>query len=200
MTTKPTKEDIKSIFVGLRPLARTSNDKSTKEISRHHEINISTSGLISVLGGKWTTYRRIGEDLINSAEIVGGLKRVKSKTKKLKIHGYNLKTDFNDPLYIYGSDKNKVLKITTNPKNNNSLSKKIFITKNQIIWAIRNEMAIKLEDVLARRTRCLFLNVLETEKLVDKVLNIMADELKKDISWIKEQKLSFLSLAKKYKL
>ena len=200
MTTKPTKEDIKSIFVGLRPLARTSNNKSTKEISRHHEINISTSGLISVLGGKWTTYRRIGEDLINSAEIVGGLKRVKCKTKKLKIHGYNLKTDFNDPLYIYGSDKNKVLKITTNPKNNNSLSKKIFITKNQIIWAIRNEMAIKLEDVLARRTRCLFLNVLETEKLVDKVLNIMADELKKDISWIKEQKLSFLSLAKKYKL
>ena len=200
MTKKPTKNDIKSIFVGLRPLAKTSNEKSTKEISRHHKINISTSGLISVLGGKWTTYRKIGEDLINSAEIVGGLKKIKSKTKKLKIHGYRIKTDFNDPLHIYGSDKYKVLKITKNQKNNDSLSKKIYITKNQILWAIRNEMAINLEDVLARRTRCLFLNVFETENLVDKVLKIMADELKKNNSWIKKQKQAFLSLAKKYKL
>ena len=200
MTTKPEKEDIKSIFVGLRPLARTIDNKSTKEISRHHKINISKSGLISVLGGKWTTYRKIGEDVINSAEIVGGLKNYVSKTKKIKIHGYEINTDFNDPLHVYGTDKNKILNLTEKPKNNISLSTKLFITKNQILWAIRNEMAITLEDILARRTRCLFLDVFETEKLIDKVLSIMADEMLKDDVWKQQQKLSFLSLSKKYKL
>ncbi|MBL29867.1 MAG: FAD-dependent oxidoreductase [Flavobacteriaceae bacterium] len=200
MTTKPKKKDIKSIFVGLRPLARIDNSQTTKEISRHHKINISTSGLISILGGKWTTYRKIGEDATNSAEIVGGLKRIPSKTKKIKIHGYKLNPNFDDPLYIYGSDKNKILNISSNRDSNRSLSKELFITKNQILWAIRYEMAITLEDILARRTRCLFLNVVETEKLVDEVLSIMAKELKKDGSWMEQQKLSFLSLSKKYKL
>ena len=200
MTIKPKKEDIKSIFVGLRPLAVTTDNKSTKEISRHHKINISKSGLISVLGGKWTTYRKIGEDVINSAEIVGGLKNSVSKTKKIKIHGYEINPNFNDPLHVYGTDKNKILKLTEKPKNNISLSKKLFITKNQILWAIRYEMAITLEDILARRTRCLFLDVFETEILIDKVLSIMANELLKDDIWKQQQKLSFLSLIKKYKL
>jgi len=200
MTSKPKKEDIKSIFVGLRPLARSIDNKSTKEISRHHKINISKSGLISVLGGKWTTYRKIGEDAINSAEIVGGLNNSVSKTKKIKIHGYEINPDFDDPLHVYGTDKNNILKLTEKRKNNTSLSPKLFITKNQILWAIRYEMAITLEDILARRTRCLFLDVFETEKLVDKVLSIMADELLKDDVWKQQQKLSFLSLTKKYKL
>tara|TARA_B100001057_G_C22857193_1_gene953118 strand:- start:801 stop:2351 length:1551 start_codon:yes stop_codon:yes gene_type:complete len=200
MTSKPKKEDIKSIFVGLRPLARSIDNKSTKEISRHHKINISKSGLISVLGGKWTTYRKIGEDAINSAEIVGGLNNSVSKTKKIKIHGYEINPDFDDPLHVYGIDKNNILKLTEKRKNNTSLSPKLFITKNQILWAIRYEMAITLEDILARRTRCLFLDVFETEKLVDKVLSIMADELLKDDVWKQQQKLSFLSLTKKYKL
>ena len=66
MTKKPKKEDIKSVFVGLRPLAISNNEKeSTKEISRHHKIKVSTSGLISILGGKWTTYRKIGQDAID---------------------------------------------------------------------------------------------------------------------------------------
>ena len=85
-------------------------------------------------------------------------------------------------------------------RSNISLSKKLFITKNQILWAIRYEMAITLEDILARRTRCLFLDVFETEILIDKVLSIMANELLKDDIWKQQQKLSFLSLIKKYKL
>ena len=81
MTSKPHKKDIKSVYVGLRPLAISKNkNESTKEISRHHKIKISTTGLISVLGGKWTTYRKIGEDAIKSAIILGGLKA--SKTLK----------------------------------------------------------------------------------------------------------------------
>lgn len=201
MASKPLKKDIKSIFVGLRPLA-VSNDKneSTKEISRHHKIKISTSGLISILGGKWTTYRKIGEDAINSAILVGGLSSSKSITENLKIHGYNKNPNFKDPLHVYGTDLKKIIKLTRDPDGNKSLSKKLNITKHQVLWAIQKEMALTLEDILARRTRCLFLDVFETEKLIDQVLEIMAEALSKNESWKSEQKLSFLSLTKKYKI
>ena len=201
MKSKPKKKDIKSVFVGLRPLAVT-NDKSesTKEISRHHKIKISASGLISILGGKWTTYRKIGEDAIDSAIAVGGLSFSESITENLKIHGYNPNPDFNDPLHVYGSDIKKILRISSDHKANESLSKKINITKNQILWGIKNEMALSLEDILARRTRCLFLDVFETEKLIDDVLDIMADVLNKNQKWKTQEKLSFLSLIKKYKI
>ena len=201
MTKKPKKEDIKSVFVGLRPLAISNNEKeSTKEISRHHKIKVSTSGLISILGGKWTTYRKIGQDAIDSAFIVGGLKNAKSITENLTIHGFNLNSNFKDPLHQYGTDIDKLKTLTKDPNGNISLSKKFYITKHQILWAIKEEMAINLEDVLARRTRCLFIDVFETEKLIDKVLKIMAEALNKKKDWKRKQKLSFLSLIKNYKI
>ena len=201
MVSKPLKKDIKSVFVGLRPLA-VSDDKneSTKEISRHHKIKISTSGLISILGGKWTTYRKIGEDAISSAMLVGGLAYSKTITENLPIHGYNKNPDFDDPLHVYGADIKEIIKITSDPSGNKSLSKKLNITKHQILWAIQKEMALTLEDVLARRTRCLFLDVFETEKLIDDVLEIMAKALNKNQNWKRDQKLSFLTLTKKYKI
>ena len=201
MTSKPKKSDIKSVFVGLRPLAISKNkNESTKEISRHHKIKISTSGLISILGGKWTTYRKIGEDAINSAIIVGGLNSSKTLTEQLPIHGYDPNPDFEDPLHVYGTDKNKILRLTDDPEGNKSLSKKLKITKHQILWGIQKEMALTLEDILARRTRCLFLDVFETEKIIDNVLEIMAEALNKNKRWKSEQKLSFLSLIKNYKI
>ena len=201
MTSKPHKKDIKSVYVGLRPLAISKNkNESTKEISRHHKIKISTTGLISVLGGKWTTYRKIGEDAIKSAIILGGLKASKTLTKNLAIHGYNKNPDFDDPLHVYGSDSNKVKSLTNDPNGNKSLSKKLHITKHQVLWAIHKEMALTLEDILARRTRCVFLDVFETENLIDKVLKIMGEALNKDQNWKNEQKLSFLHLTKNYKI
>ena len=91
MTIKPSKKDIKSVFTGLRPLAATSNKKSTKEVSRSHKINISTTGLISILGGKWTTYRKIAEDAVDASISLGGLRKRNCKTKNLRIHGFRKK-------------------------------------------------------------------------------------------------------------
>ena len=104
--------------------------------------------------------------------------------------------------YINGDAREikKILRISSDHKANESLSKKINITKNQILWGIKNEMALSLEDILARRTRCLFLDVFETEKLIDDVLDIMADVLNKNQKWKTQEKLSFLSLTKKYKI
>ena len=190
MTKKPKRKDVKSVFAGLRPLAANQeSDSETKEISRHHKINVSTSGLISILGGKWTTYRKMAEDAINTASVVAGLKEVKCFTHKLKLLGFKENIDFNHPLHAYGSDADEISNIGTE-KDNDSLSDKFYISRNLIIWSIKKEMAIHLDDVLARRTRCLFLDAQETKKIAPTVAKIMAEILNKNKSWIKNE-LSF---------
>ena len=200
MTKKPTRKDVKSVFAGLRPLAASSDNKeSTKEVSRHHKITVSTSGLVSVLGGKWTTYRKIAEDAVNTIQLVGGLSERKCETDTLPIFGFDYNSDWSNPLHCYGTEIQKL--INSNPKTaKQSLSSKVHITENQIRWAVREEMAIHLEDVLARRTRCLFLDVYETEKIAPKVASIMADELNADASWIKKELNLFSSLLKNYQI
>ena len=200
MTKKPTRKDVKSVFAGLRPLAASEKNKeSTKEISRHHKIIVSTSGLISVLGGKWTTYRKIAEDTVNTLQAVGGLPERQCNTKTLPIFGYETHSDWNDPMHYYGTESKKIIAINAK-KALVSLSEKFFITENQIIWAIQEEMAINLEDVLARRTRCLFLDAFETEKIAPKVASIIAKKLGHDNAWIKNELKQFNNLIKKYQL
>ena len=201
MIKKPNKKDIKSVFVGLRPLANNKDkNQPTKEVSRHHKIIVSTSGLVTILGGKWTTYRKIAEDAINTSIPVGGLKYYKCISENIRIHGYQEKVDWKNPMHIYGSESKEIMNITNDPRGNISLSKSFHITKNQIIWSIRNEMALTLEDVLARRTRCLFLDSRETEKIIEPVIDIMCEELQKNNNWKIQQKNTFLSLIKNYRI
>ena len=199
MTRKPTRKDVKSVFAGLRPLAASQNNtKITKEVSRHHKIIVSTSGLVSILGGKWTTYRKIAEDAINTALAVGGLPERKCNTQLLPIYGYDYNSDWSDPMHVYGTEADKIRAL--NPKGNKSISRKLFITENQIVWAVQEEMAVCLEDVLARRTRCLFLNTRETLKIAPTVAKIMANTLGKDEQWVADQIVQFESLSKNYQI
>ena len=200
MTKKPHRKDVKSVFAGLRPLAATEGNKeSTKEVSRHHKIIVSTSGLVSVLGGKWTTYRKIAEDTVNTVQMVGGFPDRKCNTENLPIFGNDFHSDFSDPYHIYGTETQKIKAL--NPKSAyQSLSDQIFISENQVILAVEEEMAITLEDVLARRTRCLFLDAYETEKIAPQVLEIMRKRLKKDNDWAKEEMKKFNVILKKYQL
>ena len=198
MTKKPKRKDVKSVFAGLRPLAaQQGNSNQTKEVSRHHKVNVSTSGLISVLGGKWTTYRKMGEDAINTSALVGGLKEQKCKTKKLLLHGYDEQADISDPLHVYGSDRKKII-LMGQLEDNESLSEKFYISKNLILWSIEHEMAIHLEDVLARRIRCLFLDAKETFKIAPKVAEIMAEALQKDEDWIVNELKEFNTITQNY--
>ena len=198
MTKKPKLKDVKSVFAGLRPLAaQQGNSNQTKEVSRHHKVNVSTSGLISVLGGKWTTYRKMGEDAINTSALVGGLKEQKCKTKKLLLHGYDEQADISDPLHVYGSDRKKII-LMGQLEDNESLSEKFYISKNLILWSIEHEMAIHLEDVLARRIRCLFLDAKETFKIAPKVAEIMAEALQKDEDWIVNELKEFNTITQNY--
>ncbi|MDB2672436.1 glycerol-3-phosphate dehydrogenase/oxidase [Flavobacteriaceae bacterium] len=197
MTTPPTRDDIKSVFSGLRPLAAPENDGSaTKEISRHHKVIVSTSGLVSILGGKWTTYRKMAEDIINTTQSVGGLPERGCITHNLPVHGYDYNSDWTNPLHVYGVDIDKIIKLDL--EGNTSLSKEVHLTKNQVIWAIREEMAMTVEDVLARRTRVLFLNASESLILAPTVAAIMGKEMGKDSSWIATQIENYTTLTQNY--
>ncbi len=196
MTKKPTRKDVKSIFAGLRPLAASSDKESTKEVSRHHKIKVSTSGLISVLGGKWTTYRKIAEDAVNTATVVGGLPERKCNTVELPINGYDLNADWKDPMHVYGTDIKNIKAL--NSKGNESLSDLFYISKNQIIWAIEKEMALTIEDVLARRTRALFLDAKEALRISPEVATIMQERLGTSAAWKTKQLKEFKQIAKNY--
>jgi len=199
---KPTRKDVKSVFAGLRPLAAPKDDdEKTKEISRKHKIITSVSGLISIIGGKWTTYREMGEDVVDKLAIQGKLPSKKSVTEELHIHGYKEDVDFNNPLYFYGTDAKEIEKlINKNPGLGEWLSEDLGIKKAQIVWAVQNEYARKVEDFLARRTRVLFLDAKESIRIAPKVAEVMAKELKYDNNWVTQQVKDFTKLASGYLL
>ena len=180
----PKRSDVLSVFAGLRPLAAPKkNGNKTKEISRSHKIFESDSGLLTMVGGKWTTFRKMGEDLVNKTEIKNDWTRLPTKTKHLKIHGYKENVDHNNPLYFYGSDEAAILKIASKNGKNNFVSKSLQIIEAQVIWAVEHEMCRTVEDFLARRTRCQILDARESIKMAPTVAKIMATELGKDSSW-----------------
>ncbi|NDB02763.1 MAG: glycerol-3-phosphate dehydrogenase/oxidase [Flavobacteriaceae bacterium] len=198
MHKKPKRSDVKSVFAGLRPLAASAaKDGKTKEISRHHKVHVSTSGLVSVLGGKWTTYRKMAEDTLNAAAMVGGLDTKKCKTKKLKLFGHQKDLSFEDPLHVYGTERETLM--AQGPEDHNaSLSNIFYISVNQILYSIRHEMAITLEDIIARRVRCLFLDAKETLRLLPRIAHIMAQELNRDEHWEAQELEKTEQLVKNY--
>lgn len=198
----PTRKDVLSVFAGLRPLAAPEDGSSkTKEISRSHKLIVTTSGLITITGGKWTTYRRMGEDTINKAIEVGKLPVRPTKTKELSIHGSKADVNRNDHLYIYGSDEAAVLALgDENPAWKEKLHVRLPYLKAEVIWGVRHEMARTVEDILARRVRALFLDARAAIDMAPAVAKLLATELQYDETWEKEQVKTFRKLAQSYLL
>jgi glycerol-3-phosphate dehydrogenase len=197
LTITPTRKDILSAFAGLRPLAASEGEGSTKEISRSHKILVSASGLFSIIGGKWTTYRKMGEDMIDKMEKELNWKHILSATVSLHIHGYTLQSNQKDPLHYYGSDEVFINKII-NETGNEWISEKLQIIKAQVIWAVKEEMARTVEDVLSRRTRALLLDAKESVRIAPLVAKLMAAEMNKDETWIELQIKEFNDVAENY--
>ncbi len=197
-SVKPTRKDVLSVFAGLRPLAipKRSGQK-TKEISRSHMIVVSPSKLFTILGGKWTTYRKMGEDMVNRIEKVCGWNHRKPVTATLPVHGYTNEVNRNDSFYFYGSDA-KFLRQEINGGENYWLSEELSIHSSQVRWAVQHEMARTLEDVLSRRTRALLLDAKESRRIAHAVAAIMAKALNKDDNWQQEQIRSFLDVSQLY--
>ena len=200
MNPAPTRADIQSVFAGQRPLAAPKKEgKSSKEISRGHKIFTSQSGMVTITGGKWTSYRLMAEDTVNRAIKVAGLEPRACVTKKLRIHGYKNGVDLQDHLYIYGSDAEAINDlIISNPEYSKRLSAKYDYTVAEVLWAVRHEMANSVEDVLARRVRLLFIDAREAIAVAPQVAQIMAKELGKSQEWIDNQVDSFVKLASNY--
>ncbi|MDB5206860.1 MAG: FAD-dependent oxidoreductase [Flavisolibacter sp.] len=198
LTQKPTRSDVLSVFAGLRPLAAPKQgEQKTKEISRSHKIIVSTSNLFTILGGKWTTYRKMGEDMVNYIEKHLSWNGTKSATANMQIHGYAANVNWNDPFYFYGSDA-PLLRQSMNGTAGKWISESLKIHKMQVTWAVKNEMARTVEDVLSRRTRALFLDALESIRICPEVARIMADALDKDEAWMEKEIAEFTMLARQY--
>lgn len=201
LTKQPTRADVLSVFAGLRPLAKPEGEgKATKEISRGHKILISISGLITIIGGKWTTYRKMAEDTINKAVMLGGFPERNCITTHMPVHGFRMDIDpYKDPLSVYGIHKEDIIAIGEEEKHLGGLvSEKLGIRKSQVAWAVRKEMARTVEDVLARRTRALFLDARESIRIAPEVAMIMAKELNQDENWIVSQLAQFEKVATNY--
>lgn len=199
LSSNPKRSDVLSVFAGLRPLAAPDKDtNSTKEISRSHKLITEKSNLITITGGKWTTYRKMGEDTINKAISVGRLLKKKCVTEDLKIHGYTVAMS-KDYRAIYGEDSIRIQQLEAeNPDLKTLLIEGEPYTYSEIVWAARHEMARTIEDVLARRMRLLFLDAKEAEKVAVITAEILGDELGKPIEWKQQQVKDFVKLTKQY--
>ena len=184
----PQRSDILSVFAGLRPLVKAS-DADTKSLSREHELVVSDSGLITLTGGKWTTYRRMGEDTIDLAIAEARLTPWASVTATLHLHGWS------EGGGVYGSDQTDV---DAMPGSDIRLHPRMSYTEAEVRWAVRFEQARTVEDVLARRLRALFLDVSASVAMAPRVAEIMAEELGRNQAWGAAQVENFITLARQY--
>jgi glycerol-3-phosphate dehydrogenase len=194
-------DDVLSVWSGLRPLAGKGG-AATSRVSRDHRIERSASGLISVTGGKWTTYRKMGEDAISTAIQTANLSAQPSRTKDLKLHGWREETDseITESDRVYGSDLDEMERLCSpDPTSNERLHPQLPYRRREVIWAARHEQARTTEDVLARRTRSLFLNAGAAIEAAPLVSHLLATELQRDESFRVRDLERFYVTAQRYR-
>ena len=188
----PTRRDVLSTFTGIRPLVKAVGARNTAALSRDHTIHIDESGLLTIAGGKWTTYRNMAEDGVNHAAILGKLPDRECATTRLNIHGFHPQAEKFGSLSFYGSDAPAIQAlIREEPGLAEPLSGDLPYVGAEVVWAVRQEMARTVEDVLSRRTRALFLNARAAIKAAPKVAALMARELNRNAAWRVEQLAAF---------
>ena len=198
---KPSRSDILSVFAGIRPLAKSGEGANTAALSRDHTIHIDKSGLLSIAGGKWTTYRNMAEDAVNHAATLADLPDKPCVTKTLNIHGYHPNAEKFGSLAFYGTDAQEIRElINADATLGETLDAELPYVAAEVIWAARQEMARTVEDVLARRTRALFLNAKAAVRMVPRVAALLAQELGYDKTWQFDQLEKFNQVATGYQV
>ena len=201
LSRPPRREDILSVYVGIRPLVKAAGSDSgkTAAISRDHTIHVDNSGLLTIAGGKWTTYRHMAEDCVDHATTLGKLEERPCVTRNLHVHGYREEIDDLGALGVYGSDAAAIQALAAgDPALAERLDPALPYIAAEVVWAVREEMARTVDDVLSRRTRALFLNARAAQRMIEPVARILARELNKDEAWVREQIACTTALAAKY--
>ena len=197
----PTRADVLSVSVGIRPLVRAEGAASTAALSRDHTIHIDPSGLLTIAGGKWTTYRHMAEDAVNQAAMLARLPEKTCVTRTLNIHGCHPHAEKFGPLSVYGSDALAIQDLMrAHPPLAQRLHPALPYCRAEVVWAARVEMARSVEDVLARRCRALFLNANAAIEMAPEVATLMAAELGHDDAWQRREVEAFAQLASQYRL
>lgn len=191
LSRAPVRTDVRSVFAGLRPLVGADAGKGTGRLSREHLVEVSFGGLITITGGKWTTYRRMAEDAVDAAEDRAGLRKGRCVTAQLRVHGAS-----DDPAAdAYGTERGVVDSL---PGSGRPVGEGLTLTEAEVRHAVRCELARSVEDVLARRHRGLFLDARRARAASPAVARIMTVELGRDESWCREQMKRFRELARAY--
>ncbi len=196
---KPARADILSAFAGIRPLVKSGDGGNTAALSRDHTIHIDQSGLLTIAGGKWTTYRNMAEDCVNQAATLAQLDEKPCVTRDLPIHGHHPKAARFGTLSVYGSDAPAIQRLIEADRSQAApLHPALPYCGAEITWAVREEMARTVEDVLARRTRALFLNARAAIEMAPSAAGLIARELGKDAAWERDQVEAFTRIAMNY--
>jgi len=194
----PTRADVLSVFAGIRPLVRSGDSRITAALSRDHTIHIDGSGLLTTAGGKWTTYRHMAEDTVDQAAELARLPEVPCVTSDLKIRGYHPRPQELGDLSHYGADADALRDLQRDGSLTAPLDEALPYTGAHVIWAVREEMARTVEDVLARRCRALFLNAASASRMAPRVAALMAEALGRDEAWARSEVAAFQALARHY--
>lgn len=190
-------QDIRSVFCGQRPLVKPENSQNTAKISRKHELRLSKNGLITIVGGKWTIYRRMGEDTINFLEQKFNWQTTKSVSKELHLYGYS-QEDAEYPLSVYGSNAHKIIAIQRELNNFAKIHPDLPYYQAEIVYQVRYELARTVEDVLLRRTRAMFLNATAALESAALVAELMCIELKESQEWVIQQLVNIAEVGNKF--
>ncbi len=192
----PTREDVLSAFAGIRPLVRTGHEENTAVLSREHNIEISSSGLMTIAGGKWTTYRNMAQDCVDHAITVGDLPDRPCVTKSLRIHGHLRDAERFGELASYGSDAAEVRALIESGDHlGERLHTDLPYRAGEVVWSARFEMARTVDDYLSRRSRATFLNARAALEMAPRVARLLADELKRDDAWVERQLSQYTEIA-----
>jgi glycerol-3-phosphate dehydrogenase len=199
LTRDPRIEDVLSVFVGIRPLVAEVDAEDTSEISREHALRVSASGMLTVAGGKWTTYRKMAEDAVDALETLGDLDPARCVTEDLNVHGYHQHAERYGVLSVYGSDAPRLLDLAEERAElSEPLHPRLDLIGAEVLWACREEMARTVDDVLARRTRSLLFDARAAVEVAPLVARLMARELGRDEAWMAEQIAAFSRVAEGY--
>jgi len=191
--------DVLSVFVGIRPLVRSGSGANTASLSRDHTIHIDPSGLLTIAGGKWTTYRRMAEDGVDHAATLARLPEKPCVTRNLNVHGFHRQAQNFGGLSVYGSDALLIQELVREDRSLGSpLHPRLPVCGAEVVWAAREEMARTVEDVLARRTRTLFLDARAAIEMAPETARLLARELSRDDAWQTQQVDAFRALAAGY--